>query len=85
MTFLGHIISKDGVKVNPVKVEGFLSGSNRKIPTEVRSFIGLAGYYQRFIKNFSKIARPMTELTKKSEKFIWSPKCEDSFQELRDG
>ena len=85
VTFLGHIIFKDGIKVDPAKMEADSKWKQPQNPNEIRSFIGLAGYYRRFIKNFSKIARPMTELTKKSEKFIWSPKCEDSFQELRDG
>ncbi|WVZ80100.1 hypothetical protein U9M48_027604, partial [Paspalum notatum var. saurae] len=51
--------------------------------TGIRSFLGLAGYYRRFIKDFSKIAKPMTSLTKKNVKFIWSPKCEEGFQELK--
>ncbi|WVZ84400.1 hypothetical protein U9M48_031437 [Paspalum notatum var. saurae] len=60
--------------------------SNRKQPetvTEIRSFLGLAGYYRRFIKDFSKIAKPMTSLTKKNAKFVWGPKCEDGFRELK--
>ncbi|XP_071917185.1 uncharacterized protein [Coffea arabica] len=58
-------------------------GPPPETPTEVRSFLGLAGYYRRFIKDFSKIAGPMTELTKKNNKFIWTPKCESSFQKLK--
>ncbi|WVZ89548.1 hypothetical protein U9M48_035932 [Paspalum notatum var. saurae] len=50
---------------------------------EIRSFLGLAGYYRRFIKDFSKIAKPMTSLTKKIAKFVWGPKCEDGFRELK--
>ncbi|WVZ88953.1 hypothetical protein U9M48_035420 [Paspalum notatum var. saurae] len=50
---------------------------------EIRSFLGLAGYYSRFIKDFSKIAKPMTSLTKKNAKFVWGPKCEDGFRELK--
>ena len=52
-------------------------------PTEVRSFLGLAGYYRRFIKNFSKIAGSLTNLTEKQGKYIWDTKCENSFQELK--
>ncbi|WVZ76097.1 hypothetical protein U9M48_024099 [Paspalum notatum var. saurae] len=51
--------------------------------TEIGSFLGLAGYYRRFIKDFSKIAKPMTSLTKKNAKFVWGPKCEEGFQELK--
>jgi hypothetical protein len=51
--------------------------------TEVRSFLGLAGYYRRFIENFSKIAHPMTNLLKKTKEFEWTPACEQSFQELK--
>ncbi|WVZ95682.1 hypothetical protein U9M48_041416, partial [Paspalum notatum var. saurae] len=59
---------------------------NRKQPetvTKIRSFLGLAGYYRRFIKDFSKIAKPMTSLTKKNAKFVWGPKCEEGFRELK--
>ncbi|WVZ96060.1 hypothetical protein U9M48_041743 [Paspalum notatum var. saurae] len=59
------------------------TGSDRESVTGIRSFLGLAGYYRRFIKDFSKIAKPMTSLTKKNVKFIWSPKCEEGFQELK--
>ncbi|XP_074373532.1 putative mitochondrial protein AtMg00860 [Apium graveolens] len=54
-----------------------------RTPTEVRSFLGLAGYYRRFVQDFSKIAVPLTTLTRKNEKFIWTGKCEKSFQELK--
>ncbi|KAL8115194.1 hypothetical protein AgCh_021867 [Apium graveolens] len=54
-----------------------------KTPTEVRNFLGLAGYYRRFVKDFSKIAAPLTKLTRKNEIFIWTEKCEGSFQELK--
>ncbi|WVZ48654.1 hypothetical protein U9M48_000075 [Paspalum notatum var. saurae] len=72
--FLGHILSEKGVAVDPSKPETV---------TEIRSFLGLAGYYRRFIKDFSKIAKPMTSLTKKNAKFVWGPKCEDGFRELK--
>nr|XP_027071965.1 uncharacterized protein LOC113696780 [Coffea arabica] len=70
-------------RVDPTKVEAVTLWKQPENPTEFRSFLGLAGYYRRFIKDFSKIAGPMTELTKKNHKFIWSPKCEASFQELK--
>ena len=81
--FLGHIVSSEGIKVDPAKVEAVMDWDRPKTPTEVRSFMGLAGYYRRFIKDFAKIATPLTKLTRKNEKFIWNEKCEESFQELK--
>ena len=81
--FLGHIISGEGIAVDPTKV---VTMTNWVAPTtvgEIRSFLGLAGYYRRFIENFSKIAKPMTELLKKDTKFKWTEECEASFQELK--
>jgi hypothetical protein len=82
ISFLGHILTAEGVAVDLGKVQ---TVSNWQQPTnvsEIRSFLGLAGYYWRFIEGFSKIARPMTELLKK-EKFNWTESCERSFQELK--
>jgi len=81
--FLGHVISKEGVSVDPTKVEAVLHWESPKSVTEIRSFLGLAGYYRRFIEGFSKIAMPLTQLTKKGQKFKWTEKCENSFQELK--
>ncbi|WVZ93199.1 hypothetical protein U9M48_039199 [Paspalum notatum var. saurae] len=75
VAFLGHVLSEKGVAVDPSKVEDTV--------TEIRSFLGLAGYYRRFIKGFSKIAKPMTALTQKNAKFVWSPKCDEAFQTLK--
>ncbi|XP_071901093.1 uncharacterized protein [Coffea arabica] len=83
ISFLGHKVSKEGIAVDPAKVEAVMNWQQPESPTEVRSFLGLAGYYRRFIKDFSKIAGPMTELTKKGNRFTWTPKCESSFQELK--
>ncbi|XP_027156297.1 uncharacterized protein LOC113757091 [Coffea eugenioides] len=83
LSFLGHKVSKEGIAVDPAKVEAIMMWKQPETPTEVRSFLGLVGYYRKFIKDFSKIAGPMTELTKKGNKFIWAPKCESSFQELK--
>jgi len=81
--FLGHVISKEGVLVDLIKVKAFLQWEPQKIMTEIRSFLGLAGYYRRFIEGFSKIAMPLTQLTKKGQAFMWTEKCENSFQELK--
>jgi hypothetical protein len=81
--FLGHTISQAGIVVDPDKVQEVM---NWKPPTTVRqiqSFLGLAGYYRRFISDFSRIAKPITELLKKEAKFVWGQKCEDAFHTLR--
>jgi hypothetical protein len=81
--FLGHIVLAEGVAVDPSKVESVTKWESPKNPGEIRSFLGLAGYYRRFIKNFSKIAKPMTELLKKEKTFEWTDACEASFQDLK--
>ena len=69
--------------VEPAKIEAVANWERPRTPTEVRSFLGLARYYRRFIQDFSKIATPLTRLTRKTEKVEWTPKCEESFQELK--
>ena len=81
--FLGHVVSNEGIKVDPSKIEAVLNWDRPRTPTEVRSFLGLAGYYRRFVQDFAKIATPLTKLTRKDEKFIWNERCEESFQELK--
>jgi hypothetical protein len=81
--FLGHIVSAEGVAVDPSKVASVTEWESPKNAGDIRSFLGLAGYYRRFIENFSKIAKPMTELLKKDKKFEWTDTCETSFQELK--
>ena len=81
--FLGHVLSAEGVAVDPGKVEDVL---NWKPPTtvhEVRSFLGMAGYYRRFIPDFSRVAKPITTLLKNQTKFVWSPQCEQGFQTMK--
>jgi hypothetical protein len=83
VTFLGHIISKGGISGDPSKVQDVLSWNVPTSVSDIRSFLGLAGYYRRFIKGFSKMSKPMTELLEKDKKFEWTPACEASFQELK--
>ena len=68
--FLGHVISQEGVSVDPSKVEAVLNWKRPVTVTEICSFLGLAGYYRRFILNFSRIALPLTKLTRKNQSFV---------------
>ena len=83
VAFLGHIVGKDGILVDPSKIEAVKNWRRPASVSEVQSFLGLASYYRRFVEGFSKIAVPLTELTRKSVRFNWSEKCEPSFQELK--
>jgi hypothetical protein len=83
VSFLGHVISKGGISVDPSKVQDVLSWKAPTSVSDIQSFLGLAGYYRRFIKGVSKISKPMTELLKKDKQFEWMPACEASFQELK--
>ena len=80
---MGHVISAGGICVDPGKVEAVLKWEKPTTVTEIRSFLGLAGYYRRFIEGFSTIASPLTKLTRKEVRFNWSKECEESFQELK--
>nr|GEZ29592.1 putative reverse transcriptase domain-containing protein [Tanacetum cinerariifolium] len=81
--FLGHVIDSQGIHVDLAKIESVKDWASPKSPTEIRQFLGLAGYYQRFIEGFSKIAKPMTKLTQKKVKFEWGDKQEAAFQLLK--
>ena len=83
VAFLGHIVGKDGILVDPSKIEAVKNWPRPASVSKVRSFLGLASYYRRFVEGFSKIAVPLTELTRKSMRFSWSDRCEASFQELK--
>nr|GFB26905.1 putative reverse transcriptase domain-containing protein [Tanacetum cinerariifolium] len=74
--FLSHVIDSQGIYVDPAKIESVKYWASPKSPTKIRQFLGLAGYYRRFIEGFSKIAKPMTKLTKKRVKFEWGNKQE---------
>ena len=81
--FLGHTISSEGISIDPTKVEEVMDWNSPTSVHQMHSFLGLAGYYRRFIPDFSRIAKPMMELLKKGVKFIWDDKCEEAFQTLK--
>ena len=81
--FLGHVVSASGGSMDPGKVEAVMSWERPKSVFEIRSFLGLAGYYRRFIEDFSQLAAPMTRLTRKEVNFVWDDSCEQAFQELK--
>jgi hypothetical protein len=81
--FLYDVLSEDGISVDPTKVQEVLDWKAPILVHEVQSFLGLASYYHRFILDFSKIAKPMTRLLQKDEKFVWTPECEATFHTLR--
>jgi hypothetical protein len=83
VAFLGHVVSKDGLAVDPAKVQAVVEWERPTSVREIRSFLGLAGYYRRFIEGFSSLSGPLTVLTKKNAPFVWSDKCETNFQELK--
>ena len=72
VVFLGHVVSADGIAVDPAKVEAVLRWERPTTATEIRSFLGLAGYYRRFTLGFSSLAAPLTRLTRKKERFVWT-------------
>ena len=81
--FLGHVVSVSGMSVDPEKVEAVMSWERPELVFEIRGFLGLAGYYMRFIVDFFRLAAPMTRLTWKEVKFDWDDRCEEAFHELK--
>ncbi|KAI3669036.1 hypothetical protein L6452_40255 [Arctium lappa] len=81
--FLGHVVTREGVKVDPAKIKAMMNWEPPKSPTEIRSFLGLAGYYRRFIQDFSKIASSLTALTRKNVKLAWTEAQEKAFRTLQ--
>jgi hypothetical protein len=77
------VVSPKGIVVDPDKVKEVLEWKPPMTVSEVRSFLGLAGYYRRFILNFSKITKPITELLKKGNKYVWSEACDEAFKHLK--
>ena len=84
VSFLGHIVPAEGIRVDPVKIEAVVNWKSTRSVTEVRSFLGLAGYYRRFVKGFSVIASRLTKLLRKGVMFEWSDKCQNSFEQLKE-
>jgi hypothetical protein len=83
INYLEHIISNDGISVDPEKIEAIREWSAPKNVIEVRSFMGIAGCYIRFFEGFSNISHPITSLQRKGVKFLWTLDCEKSFQHLK--
>jgi len=81
--FLGHVISAEGISVDLAKIATVVEWPRPTNITKVQSFLGITGYYQRFVQDFSKIATPLTQLLRKDHKFDWTANCEASFQELK--
>ncbi|KAL4281174.1 hypothetical protein GQ457_03G022010 [Hibiscus cannabinus] len=80
VVFLGHVVSFEGIRVDPKKVEAVVNWKQPKSVTEIRSFLGLAGYYQRFVSGFSKVAAPLTKLLQKGVKYEWSDARQQAFE-----
>ena len=83
VSFLGHIVSEEGIQVDPKKVDVIIEWKPPRNVTEVRRFLGLAGYCRRFVKGLSMTVAPMTRLLQKNVKFKWSEKCQASFEKLK--
>jgi len=81
--FLGYVIGRDGIRMSQDKVEAVLSWQQPTSLTETQSFLGFANFYRHFIRDYSKVARPLTELTKRTKQWAWNPEAEAAFQELK--
>jgi hypothetical protein len=81
--YLGNIVSKEGIVVDPEKIKSIMDWPIPKDVSDIRSFMGITSYYQNFIEGFSKIAHPITSLQKKGTKFTWSEKCQESFEKIK--
>ncbi|GKV24657.1 hypothetical protein SLEP1_g34241 [Rubroshorea leprosula] len=84
VAFLGHVVTKNGISVDPQKIEAVVNWKRPNSVAEIRSFLGLAGYFRQFVGDFSRIAQPMTRLIRKDAKFEWTPECEESFLTLKE-
>jgi hypothetical protein len=81
--FLGHVLSAKGIAVDPNKIKDILEWKPPTTVHQVRSFLGVAGYYRRFIPYFSKLVKPITSLLKNDTKFNWSSRCDEAFEQLK--
>jgi hypothetical protein len=82
--YLGHVLSDEGIAVDPTKVEAIMESPTPTNVPEVHSFMGLVGYYRWFVEGFSKIENPIMELPKKNKKFVWTKKCTEELQRLKE-
>jgi hypothetical protein len=83
ITFMGHVVSEQGTKPNPGKIEAVLHFPQPKTVTNVKSFLGLTGYYRNYVRGYSRLVAPLFELTKKDVNFVWDMGCQQAFQELK--
>jgi hypothetical protein len=83
IVFLGHVVSREGTKPDPSKIDVVLCFPAPKTVTNVRSFLGLTGYYRKYIRAYSRMAGPLFELTKKDVMFVWDQNCQRAFDDLK--
>ncbi|KAK5846344.1 hypothetical protein PVK06_002628 [Gossypium arboreum] len=83
VTFLGHVVSAEGIRVDPRKIEAILEWKPPRSVSEIRSFLGLAGYYRRFVEGFSVMVAPLTKLIRKGVPFVWTEKQQEAFERLK--
>ena len=83
VVFLEHVVLRGGITMNPVKIEAIMWWPRPTTETKVGGFLGFAGYYRRFVQDYLKMSAAMTQLTSKGKPFVWTPACEESFQELK--
>jgi hypothetical protein len=83
ITFLGHVVSKEGTRPDPAKIEAVMHFPTPKTVTSVRSFLGLIGYYRKYIRGYSKLVGPLFELTRKDVAFMWDMGCQQAYKALK--
>ena len=83
MTFVGYLVSQEGIGMDPAKVSAVLDWTTPRTVKEVQSYLGFANFYRKFINNYSALTTPLTSLTRKTAKFVWSPAAEEAFRTLQ--